>query len=105
MIKEHEKKNKNLLASQDQKQIAWLLFGGGTIGSLYLIFKRDRSILSWLIPLSMIVAGVELLLKDRQEYIQQTGDQIKAQLDELDPITRAQVVKYLTDQELEKISR
>jgi hypothetical protein len=53
----------------------------------------------------MIAAGVELLLKDRRERIQQTGDDIRSQLDDLDPLARAQVVKYLTDQELEKISR
>lgn len=105
MIEEHEEKNTNLLASQDQKQIGWLLFGGGTIGSLYLIFKRDRNILSWLIPLGMIAAGVELLLKDRRERIQQTGDRITAQLDELDPITRAEVIKYVAEQEIDKVSK
>ena len=97
-------KNTNLLASQDTVRMAWLLVGGGTLGSLYLIVKRNRHIFSWLIPVGMMAAGIDLLLKDRQERIEQTGDQIMSQLDELDPVARAQVVKYLAEQEKEKLS-
>jgi hypothetical protein len=52
----------------------------------------------------MIVVGVELLMKERTKQIQMTGDQVIAQLDELDPIARAQVAKYVADQELGRIT-
>jgi hypothetical protein len=52
----------------------------------------------------MMAEGIDLLMKDRQERIKQTGDQIMSQLDELDPITRAEVVKYLAEQEMDKES-
>ncbi len=42
--------------------------------------------------------------KFRLERIQQTGDQIIAQLDKLDPIARAQVVKYVADQEFGRVT-
>ena len=99
MMENHGEKTTNLLASQDTVRMAWLLVGCGTLGSLYLIAKRNRHIFSWLMPVGMIAAGIDLLLKDRQEQIKQTGDQIMSQLDELDPIARAQVVKYLAEQE------
>ena len=81
-----------------------MLVGGGVLGTLYLLIKRNQNVFSWLIPLGMIAAGIDLYLKDRQERIKQTGDLIASQLDELDPIARAEVVKYLAEQEMDKIS-
>jgi dTDP-D-glucose 4,6-dehydratase len=105
MTENNGEKNTNWLTSQDTMQMVWLLVGGGTLGSLYLIVKKNRNIFSWIIPVGMMAAGIDLLLKDRQERIKQTGDQIMSQLDELDPIARAEVVKYLAEQEKEKLSR
>ena len=96
-------KNTNWMASQDTVRMAYILVGG-TFGLLYLIVKKKRNIFSWIIPLGMIAEGIDLLLKARQERIKQTGDQIMSQLDELDPITRAEVVKYLAEQEMDKKS-
>ena len=80
------------------------LVGSGVLGSLYLLIKRNQNVFSWMIPLGMIATGVDLLMKERQENIRQTGDQIASQLEELDPIARAQVVKYLAEQEKEKLT-
>lgn len=96
-------KKTNWLTNPETVQIAWLLVGGGTVGSLYLIAKKNRNIFSWLIPVGMMAAGIDLFLKDRQERIEQTGDQIMSQLDELDPVARAQVVKYLVEQEKDRL--
>ena len=96
--------NTKRVTSQEKIQMAWFLVGGGVLGSLYLLIKRTRNVLSWSIPVGMMAAGVDLYLKDRQERIKQTGDQIMSQLDELDPIARAEVVKYLAEQEKDKIS-
>jgi hypothetical protein len=104
MTENNGEKNTNWLTSQDTMQMVWLLVGGGTLGSLYLIVKKNRNIFSWIIPVGMMAAGIDLLLKDRQERIKQTGDQIMSQLDELDPIARAEVVKYLAEKEMDKLS-
>ena len=96
-------KNTNWMASQDTVRMAYLLVGG-TLSLLYLLVKKNRNIFSWIVPLGMIAEGIYLLLKARQERIKQTGDHIMSQLDELDPIARAEVVKYLTEKEMDKIS-
>ena len=96
-------KKPTMFTSQDTVRMAYLLVGG-TFGSLYLIVKKKRNIFSWIIPLGMIAEGIDLLLKARQERIKQTGDQIRSQLDDLDPITRAEVVKYLAEQEMDNKS-
>jgi hypothetical protein len=92
------------LSSQDTTEMGWLLVGGGILGSLYLLMKKSRNIFSWIIAVGMVVAGFNLVLKDRQERIQRTGDQIIAQLDDLDPIARAEVVKYVAEQEIDRIA-
>jgi Ni,Fe-hydrogenase I cytochrome b subunit len=99
-----DEKNMKMMTSQDTMQLVWLLVGGGTLGSIYLIIKRNRSFFSWLIPVGMIVSGIGLYMNERQKLIRQTGDQIMSQLDELDPIARAQVVAYVGEQEIDKVS-
>ncbi len=103
MIENNGEKYTSVLTSQDKVRVAWLLVGG-TLWSLYLIVKKNRNIFSWLVPVGMMAEGIDLLLKARQERIKQTGDQIMSQLDELDPIARAEVVKYLAEQEMDKES-
>jgi hypothetical protein len=90
--------------SVDTSLVAGLLVGGGVLGSLYLLVKRSKSIFTWVIPVGMIAVGVDLLLKERHKRIVQTGDQILAQLDELDPIAKAEVVKYVADKEVEELT-
>ena len=85
---------------QNTMQLGSVLIGGGILGSVYLLLKRTRSIFSWLISVGMIVVGIELFLRERQEVIKETGDDIMAQLDELDPISRAEVVIYMADQKM-----
>ena len=97
-------KNSMKLASEDTMQIASILVGGGILGSLYLLVRRSRNILSWIVPISLMAAGISLYLKDRQERVERTGDQIIAQLDELDPLARAEVIKYVADHEIERIT-
>lgn len=96
--------NIDWLTNPDAQQLSSLLIGGGVLGSLYLLIKKNQNIFSWLIPVGMMAAGIDLYLKDRQERIKATGDLITSHLDELDPIARAEVVKYLAEQEMDKIS-
>ena len=104
MTDNNGEKKSDWLTDPDAGELATILVGGGVLGTLYLLVKRNQNVFSWLIPLGMIAAGVDLYLKDRQERIKQTGDLIASQLDELDPIARAEVVKYLAEQEMDKIS-
>jgi hypothetical protein len=96
MMENNGEKNTNWMASQATVRMAYLLVGG-TLSLLYLIVKKNRNIFSWIVPLGMIAEGIYLLLKARQERIKQTGDQIMSQLDELDPITRAEVAEKKMD--------
>lgn len=91
-------------SNQDTMQLVWLLVGGGALSSIYLLIKRNYNSFSWLIPIGMIASGFGLYMNERQKLITQTGDDIMSQLDELDPIARAEVIKYMVDQEKERKS-
>jgi hypothetical protein len=103
-VESNGEKNSKGLTSQDTMEMGWLLVGGGVLGSLYLLLKKSRNIISWLVAVGMVVGGFDLVLKDRKQRIEQTGDQIIAQLDELDPIARAEVMKYVAEQEIDKVT-
>ena len=96
--------NLTKLASSHIKQVALLFAGGGLLGSIYLLIKKSRNIVYWIIAIVLMVSGAALVLKGRQEGIKQTGDLIIAQIDGLDPIAKAQVAKYVADQEIGKFS-
>ena len=104
MAEQNLQKSTEGQSSQDTMQLVWLLVGGGALGSIYLLIKRNYNSFSWLIPMGMIASGIGLYMNERQKQITQTGDQIMSQLDELDPITRAEVIKYMADQEMERRS-
>jgi hypothetical protein len=103
-VESNGEKNSKGLTSQDTMEMGWLLVGGGVLGSLYLLLKKSRNIISWLVAVGMVVGGFDLVLKDRKQRIEQTGDQIIAQLDELDPIARAEVMKYVAEQEIDRVT-
>ena len=104
MAEQKVQKSTKGLSNQDTMQLVWFLVGGGALSSIYLLIKRNYSFFSWLIPVGMIVSGIGLYMNERQKLIRQTGDQIMAELDELDPIARAQVVAYVAEQEIDKVS-
>jgi hypothetical protein len=104
VMESNGEKNSIGLTTEDTMQIAGILVGGGILGSLYLLVRRSRNFLSWIVPIGLMAAGISLYLKDRQERVEQSGDQIIAQLDELDPITRAEVVRYVAEHEIERIT-
>lgn len=99
---DNSRTNRN--ANVETVQLAWLMIGAGGLWSFYLLIRRVRNFLAWLIPLGLLIAGANILLDDRQKRITRTSEEIRAQLEDLDPIARAQVVKYLADQEMKKMS-
>ena len=88
----------------DKSQLAGILFGAGALWSLILMIKKSRGLFTWILPIVLMVIGIDLSWRQHQEKVQMTGEQITAQLDDLDPITRAEVIKYVTDHEIRKIS-
>ena len=99
MTEQKLQKSTEKQSSQDTMQFVWLLVGGGALSSIYLLIKRNYNYFSWLIPVGMIASGMGLYMIERKKLITQTGDDIMSQLDELDPIARAEVIKYMADQE------
>lgn len=88
----------------DKTQLAGILFGAGALWSLILMIKKSRSLFAWILPIGLMVIGIDLSWRQHRESVQLTGDQIAAQLDDLDPITRAEVISYVTNHEIKKIS-
>jgi hypothetical protein len=86
-------------------QLAGLLIGGGVLSAIYLLIKKNRRLISWIVPVGLIVGGLDMLLNEQRARVQLTGDQIIAQLDELDPITKAEVIKYVADQEISRFKK
>ena len=91
--------------NQEAAQLAGLLVGGGVLGGIYLLLKKNHRIVSWIIPVGLILAGIDMFFNEQQARVQLTGEQIIAELDSLDPITKAEVIKYVADHEIKRIKR
>ena len=57
-------------------------------------------LLDWLLPLGLAGGGITLLLEERGHGIDQAEERVAAELDALDPIARAQVIKRVAAREL-----
>ena len=84
-------------------EIGWLLVGGGIIGSLVNLLRGDRSPVDWLIPLSLTGLGFGILFSHRQSQMETAQEKILAELDQLDPIARAQVLKAVAKDEVGRL--
>lgn len=91
------------LPTPSGKDIGWLLIGGGIVGSIVTLLRRRRSIGGWAVQVGLICAGTGVLLKRRREHMAQARDSIMAELDALDPIARAQVLKAVADRQLGRV--
>ncbi len=69
------------------------LLGAGLAGSLATLLRRRRRVSDWAAPLALSGAGVAILLERRQSRIDEAEDAIVSELERLDPIARAQVLK------------
>lgn len=86
-----------------KEDIGWLLVGGGLAGSLVNILRGDRGLVDWLIPVSLAGLGFGVLLSHRQSQMDSAEDTILAELDKLDPIARAQVLKSVAQDEVGRL--
>jgi len=87
------------IEQQQSNQLGWLLLGSGFATALALLFSRNRRKVGWLLPLGLIVAGIVYLLQQRQTHIDKVQERILVELDGLDPIARAQILKNLAERE------
>ena len=89
------------LPTPSRKDIGWLLVGGGIVGSLVTLLRRRRHRLAdWAVHLGLICAGAGVLLQRRRQHMEQAEKNILTELDALDPISRAQVLKAVAEQQL-----
>ena len=89
------------LPALSRQGLGWLLFGGGVAGTLVTLFRgRRRRRWEWALHLGLLGAGASILLKRRQARIVQAEESILAELEGLDPVARAQVLKAVADQQL-----
>jgi hypothetical protein len=89
------------LSSPDTLDMGWLLIGSGVIGALLLLIRRDSRIVAWGISTGLSLAGVTLLMEQRQSLIDQAEQRILEELDGLDPVARAQVLKNIAVEEID----
>ena len=84
-----------------REDLGWLLIGGGLVGAVVTLARRHRRRRGeWALHLGLIFAGAGVLLRRRRAHMQQAEDNIMAELDALDPIARAQVLKTVAEQQL-----
>ena len=83
-----------------EDDIAWLLVGGGVVGSLITLLRGRRSLVDWALPAGLVGAGLAILLQRRQTHLEAAEKNILVELESLDPIARAQVLKAIAEQQL-----
>lgn len=85
------------------KDIGWLLVGGGAVGALVTLLRGRRGLGDWVVPLGLVGLGSGILLQRRQTHIVAAEQSIMAELDTLDPIARAQVLKAVAKEQLGRL--
>lgn len=84
-----------------REDLGWLLIGGGVVGAVVTLARRRRRRRGeWALHLGLICAGAGVLLRRRRAHMERAEETIMAELDALDPIARAQVLKTVAEQQL-----
>jgi hypothetical protein len=88
--------------------IAGLLVVGGVVLGLVQVIRGKRGLTDWLLPLGLAGAGVAVFVTERKARISEAEQKVMAELDGLDPVAKAQVLKAVADKEFhiqESLSR
>ena len=91
------------LPKVSRSDIGWLLVGGGAIASLIALLRREQHATDWVLPVGLIAAGGSMLINSRQGQMEAAEASILAELDKLDPIARAQVLKSVAAEEVSRL--
>jgi len=84
-------------------EVGWLLVGGGFVGAFLSLLRKRSSFVGIAVPLGLIGLGSGLLLQERHTNIEAAEENILAELDALDPVARAQVLKAVAKDQLGRI--
>ncbi len=84
-------------------EVGWLLVGGGVVGLIVALLRKRRGLLDIAAPLGLMGLGSGVLLQERQTNMDVAEDNILAELDALDPVARAQVLKAVAKEEFGRI--
>lgn len=86
-----------------KNDIGWLLVGGGVVTSLFALLRRERHPTDWMLPVGLVAAGGGILINSRQGQMEAVETSILTELDKLDPIARAQVLKSVAAEEVSRL--
>lgn len=84
-------------------EVGWLLVGGGVVGLIVTLMRERRSLLDIAVPIGLMGLGSGVLLQERQTNMEAAEENILAELDALDPVARAQVLKAVAKEQIERI--
>ncbi len=74
------------------------------MGSFVAFLRGWRSPLALAVPLSVVGLGFGIILARRRTRIEAAEEGIRAELDALDPIARAQVLKAVVEEQVGRLS-
>ena len=86
-------------------QWGWLAVGAGAVGIIGALLHRNRAAVEWLLPLGLLGGGAAVLLQERAKGIDSAEERIVAELESLDPLARAQVMKRVASAEIKGLRR
>ena len=102
----NERDSQSWLMQPFSQELPWFLLGGSLLSVIFLLVKRPRQLLAWLLPFSLAGAGTALYLLERRENILEAKQaQILEALESLDPLARAQVLIRVTEKELARFNQ
>lgn len=84
-------------------EIGWLLVGGGVVGAAINLLRGQRGLVDWIAPVGLIGIGSGILLNQRQTHMEAAEQKIQAELDALDPVARAQVLRAVAADQIGRL--
>jgi len=93
--------------SRAETATAAALIGGSLIAGASVLRRERRTFFAWAIPGAILGAGIvmllDVLLDARTERIEETEDRITQELEALDPVARAQVLRSVGEQQVRTV--
>jgi hypothetical protein len=87
------------------RDLGLLLLGSGAFALVINLFRERRGLVDLAVPIGFASVGLGILLQRRQSHMEAAEEKILAELDALDPVARAQVLKAVAKDELSRLPR
>lgn len=78
----------------------WFMLGAGAVSTFAILLRRERWVADWLLPLGLAGSGLALLFQERAQTVDAAEQRVVTELEALDAIARAQVIKRVATREL-----